>query len=160
MNARGYFGIGIYRSKCPPNVGTLWRSAQHLGAGFIFTIGERFPVEARINPFAACREMKQQTDTMKACRHIPWLDVESVEALRMVVPAAEIVGVEIDGRSVSLPEFAHPQRAVYLLGAEDNGIRGTDRVYCDRLIEIPGGNYNVAVAGSLVMYDRLTKVKR
>ena len=34
-----FFGIGIQNGKTPENLGVLWRSAQNLGASFIFTIG-------------------------------------------------------------------------------------------------------------------------
>ena len=46
---RGYFEIGIYRTKCDANVGTLWRSSFQLGASGIFTIGKRFPIRPVIN---------------------------------------------------------------------------------------------------------------
>ena len=158
---RGYCAIGIYRSKKPPNVGTLWRSAQQIqdaGCGLLFTIGARFPVEARRNAFRACAEARQNSDTMRATRHIPWVDFASVEEMRLQIPAAVLVGVELDARATSLATFAHPQRAIYLLGSEDGGIPMRDRTLCDHLIQIPAGNLNVAVAGSLVLYDRLLKI--
>ena len=34
-----FFGIGIQNGKTPENLGVLWRTAQNLGASFIFTIG-------------------------------------------------------------------------------------------------------------------------
>ena len=34
-----YFGIGIQNGKTPENLGVLWRTAQNMGASFIFTIG-------------------------------------------------------------------------------------------------------------------------
>ena len=34
-----FFGIGIFNGKTPENLGVLWRSAQNMGASFIFTIG-------------------------------------------------------------------------------------------------------------------------
>ncbi len=160
VESRGYCAIGIYRSKFPPNVGSLWRSAQQLqaaGCSLLFTIGKRFPEQARINAFRACKELNQASDTMKAPRHMPWLDFESVDALRAATPSAKLVGIEIDDRAVALPGFKHPERAIYLLGAEDDGITRADRDACDEIVIIPGGNLNVAVAGSLVLYDRMVK---
>ena len=43
MRNKGYFGIGIINPKSKTNVGSLWRSANILGASFIFTIGKRIP---------------------------------------------------------------------------------------------------------------------
>ena len=41
----GFFGIGIVKAKHEANVGTLWRSAWQLGAGFLFTVATRFRYE-------------------------------------------------------------------------------------------------------------------
>ena len=35
QHGRGYFGIGIYASKVSANIGTLWRSADLMGADFM-----------------------------------------------------------------------------------------------------------------------------
>lgn len=36
---KGYFGIGIENALQTQNIGTIWRSAQIMGADFIFIIG-------------------------------------------------------------------------------------------------------------------------
>jgi hypothetical protein len=41
-----FFGIGILNGKTPENLGVLWRSAQNLGASYIFTIGNRYAKQA------------------------------------------------------------------------------------------------------------------
>ena len=41
-----FFGIGIQNGKTPENLGVLWRTAQNLGASFIFTIGNRYDSQA------------------------------------------------------------------------------------------------------------------
>lgn len=142
---RGFFGIGIYHCKTSENVGTLWRSALLFGASFIFTIGRRYK--------------KQASDTTKATRHIPLYHYRDWDDFKAHVPyTAQMVMVEQGG--TSLPDFTHPQQAVYLLGAEDHGLpvsitRGRP------VVEIPTRvprSMNVATAGSIVMYDRLVKV--
>lgn len=163
-NPRGYCAIGIYRSKTPPNVGTLWRSAQMIdgaGCSLLFTIGRRFPPESRRGGgLNACAETRQPGDTSGAVQSIPWVDFASVADLRVQMPGAEVVGVELDDLAVDLPAFAHPDRAIYLLGAEDIGIPAADRDLCDRLVRVPAGNLNVAVAGSIVLYDRAVKRRK
>ena len=42
MKDKGYFGIGCLNMKTAENYGTLFRTAQILGADFIFMIGSRF----------------------------------------------------------------------------------------------------------------------
>ena len=138
---RGYFGIGIYHPKFDVNVGGLWRSAHALGASFIFTIGARYK--------------QQPTDTSKASRHIPLFEYKNLKNFNANKPRdCGIVGIEIDIRSVSLDVFAHPERAIYLLGAEDSGL-GIAADLCDSFVEIPSAHcLNVATTGAIVMYDR------
>jgi tRNA G18 (ribose-2'-O)-methylase SpoU len=142
---RGYFGIGIYHGKTACNVGTLWRSAFQLGAAFIFTIGKRY---------------KQQTsDTLKTSKHIPLYHYVTFDEFTANLPHdCQLVAVEIGG--TPLPNFVHPQRCIYLLGAEDYGLPSNVLDFSQMHVEIPAvqyASYNVAVAGSLVMYDRFDK---
>lgn len=141
---RGYFGIGVYRSKTEANIGTLWRGAYQLGADFIFTVGRRYK--------------KQCSDTYKTWRHIPLFEYDSIEQLLNVIHDCQIVAIEMGGKP--LPEFNHPERCVYLLGAEDNGLPKPLIDKCHRIVSIPSirrNSYNVAQAGTLVMYDRMVK---
>ena len=140
---RGYCGIGIYGSKTAVNVGTLWRSAGVLGAAFIFTVGKRYP--------------KQASDTIKAYRHIPLWHFETLDDLR-VPHDCPLVGVEQAEKAKTLPTFTHPERAVYILGAEDQGLPKKVLERCHRLVEIPSERcLNVATAGAIVLYDRNAK---
>jgi tRNA G18 (ribose-2'-O)-methylase SpoU len=147
---RGFFGIGIEAGKTPENVGGLWRSAHAFGASFIFTVGHRYPQHA------------QATDTTKAWKSIPLIEYRDCDALLYAKPRdCELVGVDCgydDWSPVMLPKYAHPERAIYVLGAEDRGL-SSDMLECvTRLIEIPGDYcLNVATAGSVVMYDRAAK---
>lgn len=140
---RGYYGIGIVGSKTPANVGTLWRSAGNLGAAFIFTVGKRYP--------------KQASDTIKAWKHIPLFEVDEFDELP-IPRDCQVVGIEQTERSKPLPQFVHPERAIYLLGAEDQGLSLELMAQCESLVEIPSEYcLNVAVAGSIVLYDRSAK---
>ena len=144
---RGYFGIGIVGAKTETNVGTLLRSAHAFGAAFVFTVGHRYG-------------RRQATDTTDATRHVPLWQFETLEELTAAVPlGCEMIGIEIDERSVALPEFKHPERALYILGAEDHGLTAEARDRCDALVQIPGAArcLNVAAAGSIVLYDRVCR---
>ena len=72
-----------------------------------------------------------------------------------------LCAVETGGHKLS--NFVHPTRCVYLLGAEDYGI---PREYLSRCryhlsIETMGiASLNVSTAGSIVMYDRYSKILR
>lgn len=143
---RGFFGIGIFNGKTAENIGTLWRSADLLGAKFIFTIGRRYK--------------KQASDTMKSFRHIPLYNYETFEEFYKSLPyGCMLAGIELHNNSTTLKEFKHPERCVYLLGAEDNGLSNEVIAKCHKLIQLPGRySMNVAVAGSIVMYDRTCKL--
>lgn len=146
--SRGYFEVGIYHGKTPSNVGTLWRSAYQLGASGIFTIGRRYP--------------KQASDTVQAYRHVPLRNFADFDAFHDALPYdCPLVAVEMGG--TPLPHFQHPERAIYLLGAEDHGLPPDVLARCHRRVSLPSvrtNSYNVAVAGSLVMFDRMTKCER
>jgi tRNA G18 (ribose-2'-O)-methylase SpoU len=143
---RGFYGIGIVGSKTPINVGTLWRSGGILGASFIFTAGRRYP--------------QQASDTIKAWKHTPFFEFPNAETLFENLPHGCVpIAVEMSNRARALEGFTHPERACYILGSEDTGIpeRVLDR--CPLVVRIPGErSLNVAVAGSIVLYDRLQKL--
>jgi len=140
---RGYFEIGVYHTKTASNVGTLWRSAYQLGAMGIFTIGRRYPAQA--------------SDTVKAFRHVPMREFLSFEEWTQSRPKGSLlVAIEMGGKP--LAEFHHPEQAIYLLGAEDHGLPNDILRKCNQVVSIESvrtESYNVAVAGSLIMYHRL-----
>jgi len=145
---RGFFGIGIQNTKTELNVGTLWRSASIMGASFIFTIGRRYK--------------RQSSDTMESWKHIPLYHYESFEDFYPSIPYdCQLIGVELDERSIPVSDFKHPERCIYLLGAEDNGLTKEAMTRCHKLVQLPGDYcMNVAVAGSIVMYDRVAKLRK
>lgn len=147
-NKSGYFGIGICSPKTKENIGTLWRSAYQMGASFIFTVGSRVK--------------KQSSDTYCAHRHIPLFEYETVEDFEKNRPYdCQLICVDFGENSVSLPDFTHPKRAIYLLGAEDNGL--PNEFKNQKLLSIPSErepSFNVAMAGTIIMYDRLVKSKK
>lgn len=145
MNKRGYFGIGIYHGKTEANIGTLWRSAAILGADFIFTIGRRYKAQA--------------SDTMKTPRHIPLYNYTDYDDFFKHVPYdCPVIAVELADNAVPLEKFEHPERCIYLLGAEDHGLPETILNRCRYTVQLLGDFcMNVATAGSIVMYDRAVK---
>jgi tRNA G18 (ribose-2'-O)-methylase SpoU len=142
---QGFFGIGIQNGKTPENLGVLWRSAQNMGASYIFTIGNRYA--------------KQACDTHKAVGAMPYFHYHTFEDFYQQLPkGAMLVGVELDEKAVSLETFEHPKRCVYLLGAEDHGLSKIALSKSHHLVKFDTPmSLNVAVAGSIVMYDRRAK---
>ena len=147
MSKRGYFGIGIFHGKTEANIGTLWRSASILGANFIFTIGKRYKTQA--------------SDTMKTPRHIPLYNYKDYDDFFHHIPYdCPVVAVELADNSTPLERFVHPERCIYLLGAEDHGLPRDILIRCRDTVQLIGDYcMNVATAGSIVMYDRAIKQK-
>lgn len=144
---QGFFGIGIQNGKTPENLGVLWRSAQNMGASFIFTIGNRY--------------QKQACDTHKAVGAMPYFHYETFDDFYEHLPkGAMLVGVELNDKAVPLETFEHPRRCVYLLGAEDHGLSNKAQEKSHHLVKFSSRlSLNVAVAGSIIMYDRNSKIE-
>lgn len=145
MKNRGYFGVGCLNMKNSLNYGTLFRTAKIFNADFMFLIGKRF--------------VKQSSDTTKSWRHIPMFEYEDFEDFNSHRPYnCQLVGIELMETAISLNKFTHPQRACYLLGAEDNGLTEEAIKACQHIVVLPGNeSLNVSVAGSIVLYDRITR---
>lgn len=142
----GYFGIGVWHPKHECNIGTLLRSALSFGAACVFTVGSRFKMQA--------------SDTAKAWRSLPVYNYEDMDDLKDHIPhSCMIICVEQADGAIPLCKFSHPARCLYLLGAEDHGLSDGVIQQCHGLIQIHGARHclNVAVAGSIVMYDRVSK---
>ncbi len=137
-----FFGIGIQNGKTPENLGVLWRTAQNLGASYIFTIGNRYA--------------KQACDTHNAVKSMPYFHYNNFQEFYNNLPkGARLVGVELDPTATELETFNHPRRCVYLLGAEDHGLSKDAIKKSHFLVKFKSElSLNVAVAGSIVMYDR------
>lgn len=144
----GYFGIGVYAGRSSENTGTLWRSAWQLGAAFLYTVGRRYETSA--------------TDTVSAPGRVPLFEHRTWADFVAAAPnGARWVAVEMGG--VPLEDYDHPRNAVYVLGSEDNGLPNAVLRACHDVVSLDSVNYasyNVAVAGTLVMYDRTAKEKR
>ncbi|KAH8076937.1 phospholipase [Aureococcus anophagefferens] len=146
----GFFGVGIVRGKTGGNDGVLWRSAAQLGAAFSFSVGARFG------------RLDGATDAIDAWKTVPNFRYDSFADFAKSSPrGAAWVAVEMGGEP--LETFVHPDRAVYFLGAEDHGVPKDVLRACRHVVSLPAArsaSYNVAVAGALVMYDRLSKRNR
>ena len=145
---QGYFGIGIIQPKTSSNIGTLLRSAYQLGASLVYTIGGRYK--------------SQSTDTLNVPARIPLIEVNDWNAFVENSPRSAVwVVVEMGGTPLS--DFKHPRNAIYILGSEDHGVPKNVLRACREVVSLEAeeyASYNVAVAGSIVMYDRMIKMRK
>lgn len=143
---QAFYGIGIMHASREINVGTLWRSAYIMGAAFIFTVAEKY--------------QRQSADVVDTPSRIPLYHYRDIEDLKCHLPCgARLIGVEMTASAEMLSAYSHPKRAVYLLGGEATGLPPKALASCHQQIKLPGDfSLNVAVAGSIVMHDRISKL--
>lgn len=140
---RGYFAIGVERISKQMNLGNLFRSAHAFGASFVFTIGAHY------------KAIEAKSDTSKGTMHLPLYHWESVGDLQIPI-GCQLVGVELLDEAVDLPSFRHPLNAAYVLGPEKGALSDELLARCSHTVKIPTSFcINVAMAGAIVMYDRI-----
>ena len=145
---RGYFAIGAERISKSLNLGNLMRSAHGFGASFTFTIG------------AAYQALEARADTSKGAQHLPHYNWASLADMNLP-QGCRLVGVELLDEATALPSFRHPQRAAYVLGPEKGSLSPELLARCDHIVKIPTRFcINLAMAGAIVMYDRVRSLGR
>lgn len=146
--ARGYFAVGAERISKAMNLGNLMRSAHGFGASFTFTVG------------ATYQALEARADTSKAQGHLPHYNWAALDD--MALPhGCRLVGVELVDDAIDLPSFRHPLRAAYVLGPERGSLSAPLLERCDYVVKIPTHFcINVAMAGAIVMYDRVRTLAR
>lgn len=144
MNKRGYAGLGFYQAKHDTNIGTGFRTALAFGLDFLCTIGHKYK--------------KQSTDTCDSTKHLPYYHYQCYDDLVANKPEkCEIVCIEITKTAHNLVNFIHPERCLYLVGNEGYGIH-EKYLNNHQVVYIPSKIcLNVAVAASLVLWDRIVK---
>jgi tRNA G18 (ribose-2'-O)-methylase SpoU len=141
---RGYFGIGVEGVSKSANVGALLRTAHAFGASFCFTLDAGFDSRAA-----------RAADTSDTAGHVPLWRFDTLDDLRLP-HLCVLVGIELLPDAVDLPSFRHPANAAYVLGPERSGLSPATLARCQHVIRIPTRfSLNLAVAGALVLYDRL-----
>src|SRR3984957_1654826 len=144
LRTRGYFGIGVEGVSKAANVGALLRTAHAFGAAFCFSVGAGWDARAA-----------RLADTAETPAHVPLWRFSDLEALTLP-QGCVLVGVELLDDAVDLPSFRHPLSAAYVLGPERSGLSPGVLARCDHVVRIPTRfALNLAVAGALVLYDRL-----
>jgi len=130
------------------NVGSLVRTAHAVAAEEVLLIGERdWNVEAA-----------RTAELFTTVTQVP-----DADAFRSHLEDRELklVAVELDDRAVNLFEAEYPERPCFLLGAELGGIPPELLDDAELVVQIPQWglvpSLNLAVAGSVVLYDFLAK---
>lgn len=143
--SRGYCAVGLHMPKTPANVGSVLRAAHCYGTAMVAKTGKRYH--------------SATTDTMKAYRHLPLVQVED---LRLVVPHDCVaVAVDLLEGARSLVDYIHPERAFYIFGPEDGTLGKEITSWCRDKVYVPTAFcMNLAATVNVVLYDRAAKEQR
>lgn len=145
---RGFFAVGAEGISKPMNLGNLIRSAHAFGASFVFLVNADYSVRAA------------RSDTSQAEHQLPVYDFAAADELRLP-RGCRLVGCELVDEAVDLPSFRHPLSAAYVFGPERSSLSPAMLARCDHVVRIPTRFcINLAVAGAVVMYDRLVSLGR
>ncbi|HVO04255.1 MAG TPA: RNA methyltransferase [Candidatus Cybelea sp.] len=146
---RGYFGIGVEGISKPMNLGAVLRTAHAFNASFAFAIKAEFDVGAVL-----------ASDTSSAMSSLPVQLYDGVADFTLPL-GCRLIGIEITEDAIELPSFTHPLAAAYVLGAEQDSLSPELQARCDFIVKIPTKFcVNLAVAGAIVMYDRMISLGR
>lgn len=139
---RGYAAIALDRCKDRANLGGVLRAAGCFDASLVLVSGHRLGSYA--------------SDTMKAYKHIPCMEVDNI--MSSLPYGAVPVVIEITDKARSLFNFVHPENAVYIFGPEDGSVRGEILDVVTTVVKIPSKHcLNLASTVNVVLYDRMMK---
>jgi len=146
---RGYAALGVEEVSKARNAGAVIRTAHAFDAAFAFLVGGDM----------GKREISQ-SDTSNAMDQIPFYRFDG--PCDLALPSGcQLVGIEITDNANDLPSFRHPRMAAYILGSERAGLSPEMLDLCDHTVKIPTRfSLNLAVAGALVLYDRMVSLDR
>ncbi len=144
------------------NVGSIFRSADGAGVEKIYLVG---PTPTPIDRFGRIQPEIAKT-SLGANDSIPWEHIGKAgsgsvqEALVLITQLKEkgftIVAVEQAQHSISLYDFTVPEKVVYILGAEVEGVHREIIDVADVVLEIPMAgikeSLNVSVTAGIVLF--------
>ncbi len=145
------FSVAAWNISKEHNVGSLIRTAHATAASEVILAGTReWNVEA--------------ARTAELYTRIVHLEDEAALLEHVRRKALKLVAVELDSRAVSLFDAVYPERPCFLLGAELGGVPEPLLEKAELIVRIPQWglvpSLNLAVAGSIVIYDFLAKLHR
>lgn len=137
--------IALINPKSVTNVGAVMRAAGCYRVDAVIYSGSRYD-----------RAAKMQTDTKDRRQTIP---LTGVDDLLAAIPAnAKVVCVELAEGAIPLPDYHHPDNAVYVFGPEDGTISQAIIDRAGAVVYVPTvGCMNLAASVNVVLYDRLAK---
>ncbi|WP_017217893.1 RNA methyltransferase [Pseudoalteromonas sp. NJ631] len=143
--SESFVAIGLVNPKSPTNVGGVLRAAGCYDAQAIYFSGNRY-----------ARAAKYHTDTKNVADNIPIKQVDDFISLK--VAGRALVCVELVEGATPLPQFVHPDNALYIFGPEDGSLPQEIVDAADAVVYVPTtGCMNLAATVNVLLYDRMAK---
>lgn len=141
--------IILVNPKFPHNVGAAVRAASCFGISQVWYTGDRVAMEL---------EKKRRLPREERMRGYKDVELRQFDYPFEVFKNAIPVAVELRPNSELLPQFIHPEQAVYVFGPEDGSIPQVHLRHCHRFVVIPTHHcVNLSAAVYMILYDRLVK---
>jgi len=144
--------VAVWNISKAHNVGSLVRTAHAAALREVILVGER----------EWNREAARTADLYTTVVQLPSDPAAFLDHIR--ARNHSLVAVELAPGAVNLFEAEYPPDPCFLLGAELGGVPGPLLEAADLIVQIPQWGLvpclNVAVAGSIVVYDHLAKLHR
>lgn len=141
--------VVLVNPKFPHNVGAAVRAASCFGIRQVWYTGDRVAMEL---------ERKRRLPREERLRGYKDVELRQFDYPFEQFSDAVPVAVELRPSSELLPQFVHPEQAVYVFGPEDGSIPPVLLRHCHRFVVIPTRHcVNLSAAVYLVLYDRLVK---
>ena len=137
--------IGLIDPKSPSNVGAVMRAAGCYQVDAVVYSGLRYDKAVRFN-----------TDTKKVTSRIPLQHIDDLQALQ--TNGRKLICVDLVEGATPLPEFIHPENAIYVFGPEDSSVSQELVDRADAVVYVPPhGCMNLAASVNVLLYDRMAK---
>jgi tRNA(Leu) C34 or U34 (ribose-2'-O)-methylase TrmL len=141
--------LGLVNPKSPDNVGSVLRAAANYGVDKVFYTGNRYPraIERKARTVDMSRKVsKDVLITQQDC------------LIDVVTENMKVVCVEFALNAIPLPEYEHPENALYIFGPEDGSIDQAIIDQADDVVYVPTvGCMNLSASVNVLLYDRLFK---
>lgn len=146
---KSYISLGLINPKSPDNVGSVLRAAANYRVDDVLYTGNRYP--------RALERSKRTVDmSRKIGREIPLSQHHCL--IDAVKSDTKIVCIEFALNASPLPEYQHPDNALYIFGPEDGSIDQEIINRADAVVYIPTvGSMNLSATVNVLLYDRLVK---
>ena len=154
----------LYNIRSAHNVGSIFRTSDGAGVEQLYLVG---PTPLPVDRFGRdVAEIKKTS--LGASENIPWKHVgtaasESLDETLALIKELQtegwtVVAVEQQADSVSVYDFEVPEKVVYVLGHEVDGVPQVIMEACDQVVEIPmvgmKESLNVSVTAGIILFKQ------